>query len=100
MRRSATLALFLSVAAATLTGCSASSMSQADVEKQISDQLTEQVGQKPDKVTCPGDLKAEEGETMTCVLEAGEDSIDVDLEVTKVKDGTASFDIQVADEVN
>lgn len=100
MRRPATLALFLSLAAATLAGCSAGAMSQADVEDQISTQLTAQIGQTPDDVKCPGDLKAEVGASMTCVLTAGTDTVDVDVKVTEVDGSNVKFDIQVADQVN
>ena len=54
-----------------LTGCGTSSFEQADVAQPVSQQLTESVGQEPDSVDCPGDLKAEEGGEMTCVLSAG-----------------------------
>lgn len=100
MRRPATLALFLSLAAATLAGCSSGSMAQSDVEDKISTELAAQVGQTPDDVTCPGDLKAEVGATMTCVLTDGDQEINVDLKVTSVDGSNMKFDIQVADQAN
>ncbi|WP_372729896.1 DUF4333 domain-containing protein [Nocardioides sp.] len=100
MRPLAPLAVALSFAAVSLTGCSASAVDRADVEEQISAELAAQVGEEPDDVSCPGDLDAEVGAEMTCVLSAGGDTIDVYVVVTSVEDGTANFDIEVADEVN
>lgn len=96
----------LTVAAVVLTGaamasCSSSdSVSKSDVEKQVSAELADQVGQAPDDVTCPGDLAVEVGTTMTCVLTDGSTTVDVALVVTKVDGGNAEFDIQVADHAN
>ncbi|MDF9714576.1 DUF4333 domain-containing protein [Nocardioides sp. ChNu-153] len=88
------------VAALLLGGCS-SQVAQDDVEDQITEQLTEVVGQEPADVDCPDDLEAEEGATMTCVLTAEDDTtIDVGVEVTAVDGDDVSFDIQVADEPN
>ncbi|MFC0674992.1 DUF4333 domain-containing protein [Brachybacterium hainanense] len=95
--------LLLPVATLALAGCSiggASAVSQADVEQQVTDTLTQQVGQAPDSVDCPGDLPAEVGASLTCVLSAGGQTIDVAVTVTGVEDGTVSFDVQVADAVN
>lgn len=92
------------LAVLALAGCSFSaggaSLDQEEVEQQITDKLTEQVGQAPDDVTCPGDLEAEEGATMTCVLSAGGETIDVTVTVTGVDGSDVQFDIQVADAVN
>ena len=99
MRRLASSTI-LTAAALVLVACGSSTIAQDDVEEQVSTQLTETVGQEPDAVDCPGDLTAEVGEEMTCVLTAGPDTIDVAVRVTEVSDGNAEFDIQVADEVN
>jgi hypothetical protein len=98
MRRT-TLASLALASAALLAGCS-SSVSAADVEDQISSQLESQVGQAPDKVDCPGDLEGKVDATMTCVLTAGTDTIDVTVTVTEVDGSDVKFDIQVADQVN
>ncbi|GAB3773427.1 hypothetical protein FB382_000111 [Nocardioides ginsengisegetis] len=98
MRRFAAVPLLLALAGASLTGCSSTkSVPQADVEDQISTQLAAQVGQEPDDVSCPGDLEATKDTSMTCTLTVGEDEYDVGVTVTEVKDGTAKFDIEVAD---
>ena len=99
MRRTALATLVLATAAA-LAGCSATAVEAADVEDQVSTQLEAEVGEEPDKVECPEDLDAEVGATMTCVLTEGEDTLDVDVEVTEVDGSDVSFDIRVADEVN
>jgi Domain of unknown function (DUF4333) len=98
MRRTALASLALA-SAALLAGCS-SSVSAADVEDQISSQLESQVGQAPDKVDCPGDLEGKVDATMTCVLTAGTDTVDVTVTVTEVDGSDVKFDIQVADQVN
>ncbi|MFC6286377.1 DUF4333 domain-containing protein [Nocardioides sp. GCM10027113] len=99
MRRTALVTLTL-VAVGTLAGCSADAVDKTDVEEQISTQLEAEVGQTPDRIECPGDLDAEVGATMTCLLYAGEDNIDVDVEVTSVDGDEVNFSIQVAEEVN
>ena len=83
------------VLAVGLTGCSADSVPKSDVEDQISTQLEKEVGQAPDDVSCPEDLKAEEGETMECTLTAGEDELGVTVEVTSADGGDVEFDITV-----
>lgn len=84
-----------------LAACSGTAAVPAsDVEQKISDQLEAQVGTAPDGVSCPEDLPAEEGAEMTCVLTAGEDTIDVAVTVTGVDGGDVAFDIKVADAVN
>lgn len=76
-------------------------VSKEEAAQQVSDQLTEQTGQTPDDVTCPEDLEAKVGESETCVITAGSDTVDVDVTVSSVDDaGNATLDIQVADSVN
>jgi outer membrane murein-binding lipoprotein Lpp len=98
MRRT-TLAALALASGALLAGCS-TTVSAADVEEQISNQLEAQVGQAPDKVDCPGDLEGTVDATMTCVLTAGPDTLDVTVTVTEVDGNDVKFDIQVADQVN
>lgn len=98
MRSTLAATTLILAALAALAGCSSEkAVSQDDVEKQISTQLTNQVGQRPDDISCPDDLKAEVGTTMTCVLTDGKAHYDVAIDVTKVDSGDVSFDIQVAD---
>ncbi|WP_134765598.1 DUF4333 domain-containing protein [Nocardioides sp. 1609] len=99
--------LLVGAAALVLAGCSGEvsvgsgtpSVDQADVEAKISEELEAQVGQAPDAVDCPGDLKGEVDETMECVLTAGADEVGVTVTVTEVDGTDVGFDIQVDDEV-
>ena len=94
--RSSALAALVLVAGATLTGCS-SAASQSDVEDQISAQLSGELGGDPQDVSCPGDLAAEKGETMTCTITVDDVEYDVKVEVTSVEDDTVNFDIEILD---
>ena len=92
----------LACAAALVAGCSFSSgdvsVDRKKVEKEVSDQLTKLVGQRPKKITCPGDLKGVEGTTMRCTLTATDGStIGLTLNVTSVKDDDVKFHIKVDD---
>lgn len=79
-------------------GCSiTSSIERDELEQEISTQLENEVGVAPDDVECPEDLDSEVGATVVCVLTAGEDELDVTVEVTSVEDGRALFDIAVED---
>jgi hypothetical protein len=83
-----------------LTACGEDVVDEAEVESQAEKAITEQVGQAPKRIDCPGDLKAEKGEKMTCTLVAGDDSeLDVEVTVTSAEDGNAKFDVQVGTEV-
>lgn len=87
-----------SVAALALAGCGASSIAGDELADQVNTQLTEQVGQEPDEVECPEDLDAEVGATTQCTLTAGDESYNVDVEVTEVDGDTANFSIEVGEE--
>lgn len=80
-----------------LSGCGADVVSQADLEKGVSDELTEVVGTAPDDIECPGDLEAEVGTTMRCTLIAGEDELGVTVTVTEVDGGEVNYDVEVDD---
>lgn len=76
-------------------------VSKEEAAQQVSDQLTEQTGLTPDNVTCPGDLEAKVGESQTCVITAGQDTVDAEVSVSSVDDaGNATLDIQVAESAN
>lgn len=89
----------VAIAAACLLALSAcggsKAVAQSDVEGQASEQLAAQVGQKPDKIECPGDLKAEVDTTMRCELTAGGDSIGLTVTVTSVDGDNVKFDVEV-----
>ncbi|MCH1865416.1 DUF4333 domain-containing protein [Nocardioides sp. CFH 31398] len=71
-----------------------------DVEQEVASQVAAQVGSAPDGVSCPEDLPAEVGATITCTLVDGEDEYDTSVEVTEVDGTDVNFFIQVADEPN
>ena len=90
----------LACGAVLITGCSfstgSSAVSRHKVEKEVSDELTKTVGQRPKAITCPDDLKAVEGTKMRCQLQASDGSkIGLTLTVTSVKDNNVKFHISV-----
>lgn len=81
-------------------GCSSTvTVPQDDIEERISAELEEQVGQAPDDISCPDDLKGEEGEEMECTLTAGEDELGVTVRVTGVDGDQVNYEIEVDDQV-
>ncbi|MFE1169868.1 DUF4333 domain-containing protein [Nocardiopsis sp. NPDC058789] len=76
-------------------GGDAAAVDVAEVERQSSERLAEQVGQAPDDFTCPGDLPAEEGAEMRCELTHGGQSLGVTLTVTSVDGGDVNWDVLV-----
>jgi hypothetical protein len=88
MRKPIAASLVALFAAATLSSCGAADLARSDVEARIVSKL----GVK--SASCPGDLKSEEGTTMTCsTITADDQQQDVELEVTKVDGNNVSFDI-------
>jgi hypothetical protein len=63
----------------------------------ISDKLTQQVGKKPDSVTCPDNLKGVEGAALRCELADGGQKYGVSVTVTSVDAGDVNFDFKVDD---
>ena len=92
--------MVLVVAMLALSSCgdSTPTVKQADVEKEVSTQLEKQVGQAPDDISCPGDLKGKVGTKMRCTLTAGGDELGVSVNVTSVDGDNVKFDIQVDQE--
>lgn len=69
VRRSAWVAVSLLIGAAT-AGCTFEVYRTIDavaVERSSMDLLEQQVGQRPDAIDCPDDLKAEVGQSIRCV---------------------------------
>ncbi|WP_203337484.1 DUF4333 domain-containing protein [Nocardioides limicola] len=89
-------------AAALVAGCSFTSsgfsLSQDQVEEQVTQQLTEIVGVAPDKIECPGDLRGSIDTEMRCVLTHEGTSYGVTVKVTGVEGTTINYDIQVDDQ--
>ncbi|NKQ56465.1 DUF4333 domain-containing protein [Amycolatopsis sp. K13G38] len=81
----------------TLFGCSSKgdTVAKDTLEQGITDTLTKAVGQRPDKVECPGPIKAEAGQTMRCVLTAGSTRYGLSATITSYENGTAHYRAQV-----
>lgn len=93
------------LSAALATGaCSASvgtpQVDKSEVASQISTQLAEKIGEPPGDVTCPENLDAEVGASITCILTEQGTEYDVTATVTSVDGESANFDIKVADVPN
>lgn len=67
------------------------------VAKIISNKLLEQVGQRPDKVTCPENLKGVVDAKLRCQLTDGTQKYGIDVTVTEVDAGDVNFDFKVDD---
>jgi D-tyrosyl-tRNA(Tyr) deacylase len=89
--------------ALTATGCGGKSVvSQQTVESQVASRLAAEANQPTPTVSCPGDLTAKVGATMTCVLtpDGAAASYNVEVTVNSVSDGTAHFGVRVASTPN
>ena len=97
MRRTGFLAA--SAAAAVLVaGCSSTaSLARSDVEAEVRTGIASQIDLDPGKVsvTCPGDLEATVGNTMTCTVATEDDRGDVLITITSVDGTEVGFDWQV-----
>jgi Domain of unknown function (DUF4333) len=65
-----------------------------EVAQAVFDQLTQTVGQQPDKVSCP-DLPATVGASVRCDLVAGPDTLGVTVTTSSVEGTKVNFDIAV-----
>ena len=63
----------------------------------LSHKLTQQVGRKPDSVTCPDNLKGVVGATLRCQLTDGSEKYGVAVTVTNVDAGDVNFNFKVDD---
>lgn len=71
------LAALLPVGALVLGACSVGAertLKTADVQRQIASQLEAQSHQRPTSVDCPGDIRAQKGQTFHCTLTADDGS--------------------------
>jgi uncharacterized protein DUF4333 len=64
----------------------------------ISDKLTQQVGRKPDSVTCPDNLKGTLGATLRCQLNDQGHKYGISVTVTNIDAGDVNFDFKVDDQ--
>ncbi len=67
------------------------------VARTISDRLTQQVGVRPDEVSCPDNLKGVQGATLRCQLVDGSKKYGISVTVTDVDAGDVNFDFKVDD---
>lgn len=63
----------------------------------ISDNITQQVGTKPESVTCPDNLKGVQGATLRCKLVTNGETYGVNVSVTGVDGGTVDYHFVVDD---
>jgi Domain of unknown function (DUF4333) len=75
----------------------AETVDKKQVASIISDKLTQQVGRRPDSITCPDNLKGVQGATLRCQLVDGSDKYGVAVTVTNVDAGDVNFDFKVDD---
>jgi predicted thioesterase len=71
---------------------------KAQVAEEISGQLAQQAGRKPESVTCPDNLKGVAGATLECELTDAGQTYGITVTVTSVDAGDVKFDIKVADQ--
>jgi hypothetical protein len=64
---------------------------QADLENSLLEQLTPQVGRRPDSATCAGNLDGKPGNTVDCTVVAGDETQDFTLTVTSVEGNQINF---------
>ena len=86
------------VALLALSGCGGGGTPTVDkdkLENSISDDLEREVGVRPHKITCPGDLTGKGGETMRCELTAEDDTLGVTVEVTDVDGSDIAYTVEV-----
>lgn len=67
------------------------------LESEISRLLTQQVGQTPDEVDCPGPLDGAPGTTMECTLIDGDARLPVKVEATGIEGTEVKFHFEVLD---
>ena len=82
-----TTVLMLVAAAPLLVACGAGSVAESEVESDTKDKLG------AEKVDCPDDLEAVEGETMTCDATIDGEERTLKLTVTKVEDNEAVWTV-------
>lgn len=101
-------AVLLACTAFAVGGCSVSgqpepepassdpTMSEAELEKQSTEALTEMAGERPADVDCPGPIKAKVGETARCVLTARDGGqIGMTVTIDSYDNGRVHFNVQV-----
>ena len=78
-------------------GCGDDVVSKDEVQSEVSSLIAQQVGEKPESVECPEDLKAEEGEKMRCKVKAGGQDVNAEVTVTSVDGDKANFSVEIVE---
>ncbi len=81
-------------------GSSSHAVSKSDVAQQITSKLTDAAGNKPDSVTCPGDLPAKVGAQLNCEMKVKNQTFNVNVAVTSVNGNDVKFDMVEAMDKN
>ncbi|MFW5418551.1 DUF4333 domain-containing protein [Nocardiopsis sp. CNT-189] len=68
---------------------------QEEVVERATQVLEEELGGAVEDFSCPGELPAQEGESMRCELTAGGQTVGVTLTTTKVNGSDVDFDVKV-----
>jgi outer membrane lipoprotein SlyB len=91
--------------ALAVSGCTASAsvsrpvyLDRATVEGKTAQMLTTEIGQPPEAITCPTDLRGAVGVTMRCAVTAEGREYGLTLQVTEVQDRQVLFEVTVDDE--
>ena len=105
LRRAVVLCAVLATSAA-LVACGGSvsvgtqTIDKDELQTNVQTELTKSVGEQAPPITCADTLEAKVGATTTCTLSDSSGTYDVSVKVTSVANGTAKFDVQVADKPN
>jgi len=98
MRARFLIRVVAAITAVLLTGgCGGTDVAKGQLEEQLKTRLTNQAGQGPDLIECPGDLEAKVGATQRCVLTAKEIKVGVNVSVTAVDGAEVQYDVEVDD---
>lgn len=103
MLKSLAAAFITVIALGSLASCSGSvsvgakAVSASDVEDQIMSQLTDADGVGPDSASCPDDLEAKVGATLTCTATSGTETVNIEAKVTSVDGTDVNFDLSQVD---
>jgi hypothetical protein len=74
-------------------GSSSQSVSKGHVAGQITSKMTDAAGNKPDSVSCPGDLPAKVGAQLNCEMKVKNQTFNVNVTVTSVNGSDVKFDM-------
>jgi hypothetical protein len=85
--------LMASAGACSCSVGSSHSVSKSEVASQITSKMTDAAGNKPDSVTCPGDLPAKVGAQLNCEMRVQGQPRNVNVTVTSVNGNDVKFDI-------